>query len=244
MSPIWTKTPATASRLRGRLQKVLAAAAAQGLREGPNPAAWSGHLDAVFPRVSKLRRVTHHAAVPVAAMPKVAARLAAVGAAGDVAASAALFQILCACRPGEARGLRWEEIDLEAAIWKLPAARHKTSKPWRCPLSRQALAILKRMAALRISGEPLVFPGRKIGRPVSLSGMRNQLWAAGGTGATLHGSRSTFSDFSHERTDAKKTVIDHALGHGPTGTTAAYWRSDMLADRAKLMRAWGDYCHG
>ena len=252
LKPIWHKIPATASRLRGRLQKVLAAAAARGLRSGPNPASWAGHLDAVFPRVGVLHPTEHHPALPVADMPKVVAKLKGTMADDDIAAAAVLFQILTSCRPGEARGLRWEEIDRANALWLLPAARHKTGKAWRCPLSRPTLALLDRMARLRVPGDPsavLVFPGRKSGQPVSLTAMHRRFHTAGakaatGEPATIHGNRSSFTDWAHTKSTAKTGAIDHQLGHGPRGTRAAYWRDDHLTARVPLMAEWAAYCHG
>jgi integrase len=219
----------------------------QGLRSGPNPAAWGGNLDALFPRIGKLRPTVHHPALSVVDMPGVVAKLKAMVTDDDVAAAAVLFQALTSCRPGEARGLRWEEIDRANALWLLPANRHKTSKPWRCPLPKPVLSLLDRLARLIVPGDPsaaLVFPGRKSGQPVSLTAMQRRFHEAGAKAATLHGNRSVFADFCHTKTNAKKTAIDHQLGHGPRGTTAAYWRDDMLAARAPLMTRWAAYCHG
>jgi integrase len=116
LKPIWTAKPETASRLRGRIEKVLDAAKAKGFRGGENPARWRGHLDHLLPRPSKLAR-GHHAAMPYEDVPELVAKLRERG---ELAALALELCILTAARSGEILGMRWDEIDLNKKIWTVP----------------------------------------------------------------------------------------------------------------------------
>ena len=118
LKPIWQRTPETASRLRGRIERVLDAAGPRGSRSGENPARWRGHLDSLLPARQKLTR-GHHAAMPYAggagsSLPDLREREA-------IAALALEFAILTAARSGEVLGMRWAEIDPSAKIWTVPA---------------------------------------------------------------------------------------------------------------------------
>ena len=139
LKPIWTKTPETASRLRGRIARVLDAAAAKGLREGENPARWKGHLDHLLPKPPKLAR-GHHPAMPYADVPEFCHALKAREGMG---ARALEFLIHTAARSGEVRGATWAEMDLENKLWTVPGERMKAGKPHRVPLTDEAVAVLK-----------------------------------------------------------------------------------------------------
>src|SRR6476660_7701732 len=139
LKPIWTVKHETASRVRGRLEKVLDAAKAKGFRAGENPARWRGHLDHLLPRPSKLTR-GHHAAMPYEEVPAFIANLRERDA---LAAVALELCILTAARSGELLGMRWDEIDIQNAVWSLPAGRMKAGRPHRVPLSNRALAMLR-----------------------------------------------------------------------------------------------------
>jgi integrase len=117
LKPIWTSKAETASRLRGRIEKVLDAAKARGFREGENPARWRGHLDHLLPRPSKLSR-GHHAAMPYE---EIAAFIDKLRESGSLAALALELCILTATRSGEILGMRWPEIDLNKKVWTVPA---------------------------------------------------------------------------------------------------------------------------
>src|SRR5260221_4652900 len=121
LKPIWTKKAETASRVRGRIEKVLDAAKAKGFREGENPARWRGHLDHLLPRPSKLAR-GHHAAMPY---DDVAAFIAKLRKREALAALALELCILTAARSSEILGVRWPEVDLDKGIWTLPKHRMK-----------------------------------------------------------------------------------------------------------------------
>jgi hypothetical protein len=131
--PIWTTKTETASRLRQRLEAVLDYATVHGLRSGPNPATWKGNLDKVLPKPSRVRKVEHHRALPIDEMPGF---LADLRQRDGMAARCLEFVVMTACRSGEARGARWSEIDLQGAVWAVPASRMKSGRPHigcRCP---------------------------------------------------------------------------------------------------------------
>ena len=164
LKPIWTVKPETASRVRGRIEKVLDAAKAKGFRAGENPAHWRGHLDHLLPRPSKLTR-GHHAAMPYEEVP---AFIASLRERDALAAVALELCILTAARSGELLGMRWDEIDFQNAVWSLPAGRMKAGRPHRVPLSTRALAMLRKLEQSK-HGE-FVFAGHAPGRPLSEHG--------------------------------------------------------------------------
>ncbi len=163
LKPLWAKRPETASRLRGRIEKVLNAAKAKGLRSGENPALWRGHLDHLLPKRQRLSR-GHHAAMPIDGMPDFMSELRRRDA---VAAWALEFCILTAARSGEVLGARWDEIDREKRVWVVPRERMKAGREHRVPLSAAALAVIDKAAMARTEGNPFVFQGMKPGRPLS-----------------------------------------------------------------------------
>jgi integrase len=236
LKPIWTEKAETASRLRGRIERVLNAAKAKGFRSGENPAAWRGHLENLLPKRQKLAR-GHHAAMPYPDVPAFVARLREREA---VAALALEFAILTAARSGEVLGARWSEIDLAAKVWIIPPKRMKAAREHRVPLSERALAILKRAEAAKTSH--LVFPGQSAGRPLSVMAM-DMVLRRMGAGVTVHGFRSSFRDWAGNETHFPRELAEHALAH-VMGDKAeqAYRRGDALEKRRKLMDAWAAYC--
>ena len=158
LDPIWHQKPETASRVRGRIERVLDWAKVRGYRTGENPARWRGHLAQVYPAKGKVRKVRHHPAVPIDNLPAVYARLKASDGMG---AKAARFVILTAARPSEGAKARWPEFDRQGALWTVPAARMKADKDHRAPLSAEALAILDELAELRTHRNGYVFPGAR-----------------------------------------------------------------------------------
>jgi integrase len=165
IEPMWSTTPETASRVRGRIELVLDWAKVRKLRDGENPARWRGHLDKLLPRRGKLSR-GHHEAVPCAELP---AFMAELRARPGVAARALEWTILRATRTGEAVGARWAELDLEARLWTIPASRTKTQREHRVPLADRALAILAKLPAEAEHG--FVFIGGRFGAPPGHSAM-------------------------------------------------------------------------
>lgn len=241
LTPIWHTKPETARRVRGRIEVILDAAAARGWRGGENPALWRGHLARLLPARGKAAPVRHHAAV---AWREVGQVMAALQQRSSTAPIALRFLILTAARSGEVRGATWREIDLEAAVWTIPAERMKAGRPHRVPLSEPALAILREMDALRgveRRQDSLVFPGQKRGKPLSdaaLSGVVKQV----APGATVHGFRSSFRDWCAE-TGHPRELAEQALAHTVGDKTeAAYFRSDLFQRRRALTADWAAHC--
>jgi integrase len=237
LKPIWLEKPETASRLRGRIEKVLDAAKAMGQRQGENPARWRGHLDHLLPRPSKLTR-GHHAAMAYENVPRFVGRLR------DRQATAALaleFCILTAARSGEVLGAKWSEIDFEKKLWTVPADRMKAGREQRVPLSTRAMAILQGLG--QANPDEHVFAGQKAGRPLSSMAMEMMLRRMQVDDATVHGFRSSFRDWAGNETSFPREIIEAGLAH-VIGDKAeqAYRRGDALEKRRKLMDAWGVYC--
>jgi integrase len=237
LKPLWNEKPETASRLRGRIERVLDAAKAQGLRNGENPARWRGHLDQLLPKRQRLAR-GHHAAMKYAELPGFISQLQARQA---IAALALEFVVLTAARSGEVLGARWDEIDLDRAIWTIPAARMKAGRQHRVPLSKRALKIVKAMHEGR-DGD-CVFPGQNAGKSLSAMALEMVLRRMKIEGVTVHGFRSAFRDWSAECTNFTNEVCEAALAHViENKAEAAYRRSDLFDKRRKLMEAWAVYC--
>ena len=236
LSPIWQSKPETASRLRGRIERVLDFAKVRGWRSGENPAFWRGHLKNVLPPRRKLTR-GHHAAMPYAEVPAFFLRLHGSTA---MAARALEFLILTAARSGEVLNARWAEIDLSEGVWSVPAQRMKAGRLHRVPLSATALAILAGLGSARIS--EFVFPGQRPGRPLSSSAMEMLLRRMKADEYTSHGFRSAFRDWTGDRTDFSRDIAEAALAHRVgDATEQAYRRSDALDKRRLLMEAWTAY---
>lgn len=239
--PLWATKTETATRLRQRIEAVLDYAAVHGLCDNArNPARWRGVLDKVLPPPRKVTAREHHAAAPYQDVPRI---MAALSAMEHTSALALRFIILTACRSGEARGARWQEIDLDAKTWTIPAARMKAARPHRVPLSEPALAILHSVAALRRDGVDLVFPGARDGLLSDVAVAKTLRAIA--PGVTVHGFRSSFRTWCEEQTSYPRSVTEAALAHvNADKVEAAYQRSDLFERRRELMAAWGDYCTG
>jgi integrase len=236
LRPIWTAKTETASRVRGRIEKILDAAKARGYRRAENPARWRGHLDHLLPKQAKLSR-GHHAAMPYADVP---AFLEALRQRYAIAGLALEFCILTAARTGEVLGARWEEIDMTGHVWTIPGARMKAGREHRVPLSGRALAILDIMAAARIGD--FVFPGQKKGKPLSGMAMEMMLRRMKIENATVHGFRSSFRDWAGNETNFPRELAEQALAH-VIGDKAeqAYRRGDALERRRALMEEWANF---
>lgn len=237
LSPIWTTKTETASRLRGRIERVLDWAIASKHREGDNPARWRGHLKELLAAPSKVKKVQHHAAMPYTALPAFMERLRALD---SVSGRALQFTVLTAARTGEAIGARWNEIDLAEKVWTIPADRMKANREHRVPLTDQVAAILNKLPR---EGE-FVFPGAKEGKPLSNMAMLELLRGMDDSeGLTVHGFRSSFRDWAAERTNFPRDIAEAALAHTIADKTeAAYRRGDALEKRRRLMQAWTSYC--
>jgi integrase len=241
LEPIWAKKPETASRVRQRIENILDLAKVRGHRDGENPARWRGHLDKLLPAPSKVRKVEHLAALPYAAL---SAFLASLRPREAVAARALEFLILTAARTGEAMGARWSEIDLLDKTWTVPAARMKAHREHRVPLSPRALAILGDMEALYGGvADAYVFPGGKLGKPLSNMSFLMLLRRMELADLTVHGFRATFKTWASECTSFQNEIVEAALAHVIGGKVEqAYRRGDMFEKRRRLMQQWATFC--
>ncbi len=235
LEPIWNTKHETARRVRGRIERVLSAAKAAGLRTGDNPAAWKDNLQPIFGAQRKAKK--HHAALPYVDMP---AFMADLRARDSMSAKAVEFAILTAARSGEVRGLRWQEIDFAEKLWTVPADRMKMKKEHRVPLTDRAIAILESLKTSKSKPEHFVFPGARRDEPLSDMALLEAVRQLR-SGITTHGFRSSFRDWAGDCTAFPRDVAEAALAHVIQGTEAAYRRSDALKRRRELMQAWADY---
>lgn len=232
LEPIWTEKTETASRLRGRIEVILDYATAKGLRDGPNPARWKGHLALTLPARRKVAPVQHHAAIPVLEMPAFLKQLRGMD---GVSARALEFLTLTAARSGEVRGMTWGEVDLKNKLWTVPASRMKAKREHRVPLSDAAWLILESIK--RVNGVNLVFPGTRGGAlsDMSLTAVMRRM----GVEAVPHGLRSSFRNWTAEMTSYPNEVAEMALAHTVSSATeAAYRRGDLLEKRRPMMTDW------
>lgn len=236
LTPLWQRAPETASRLRGRIEAVLDAAKAKGYRNGENPAAWRGHLSHLLPRRQKLTR-GHHAAMAYSDIP---AFIAILRERDALAALALEFTILTAARSGETLGARWDEMDLKAQVWELPAHRMKAGKAHRVPLSGRVIEIIEILGKARTND--FLFPGHARGKPLSNMAMEMMLRRMNVEDATVHGFRSAFRDWAGNETSFPREVAEAALAHVIGGVEGAYRRGDALEKRRALMAAWAQHC--
>ena len=237
LQPIWKRTPETAERLRGRIENVLSAAKAKGLRSGENPAAWKGHLDQLLPKRQRLKR-GHHAALPYENLAEFFGHLSTKSA---MAARALQFLILTAARSGEVLGATWSEIDLDRGLWIVSASRMKAGREHRVPLSDAALNVLRTVDAA-MEPEDYLFWGKSPDRPLSSMTMA-MLLRRMVPSVTVHGFRSSFRDWAAEVSSFPHEVCEKALAHTIANKSeAAYRRGDLLDKRRELMEAWADYC--
>jgi integrase len=244
LEPIWKEKPESASRLRGRIEAILDWASARGLRTGDNPARWRGHLDSLLPARAKVRAVTHHPALPYA---DIGAFMTSLREQDGVAARALEFAILTTARTGEVLGAKLEEIDVEAKLWTVPAARMKSKREHRVPLSKRAIEILRAASARPNANSNLkqgfIFAGRRPSEPLSNMAMLQLLSRMGRSDLTVHGFRSTFRDWAAESTNYPRELAEAALAHvNADKVEAAYLRGDLFEKRRTFMNAWAKYC--
>ena len=236
LEPIWHDKTETATRVRQRMESVLSWATTSGYRQGDNPAQWKGRLEHVLARPSKLKKVTHHRALP---WQEVGEFMAELRKRKGMASRALEFAILTAARSGEVRNATWDEVDLERCVWTVPGTRMKAGKDHRVPLSDPALAILKELP--RFEGSDFIFSAPRGGplSDMSISAVTRRM----GVNAVPHGFRSTFKDWCRSTTSFPDEVSELALAHvSNDATRAAYARDELLQQRGLLMVAWAKYC--
>lgn len=238
LEPIWTTKTETASRVRGRIESVLNWATVRGYRSGENPARWRGHLDQLLAAPKKVAKVEHHAALDVNAMPGFVSKLRIQKGVG---ARALEFAILTAARSGEVRGATWDEIDMQASTWTVPAIRMKAGKEHRVPLSSTAVDLLRDLTQFKEIA--LIFPSTKKSplSDMTLTAVLRRM----AVDAVPHGFRSTFKDWASERTSYPSELSEMALAHTIVSKVeAAYRRGDLFDRRRDLMRDWAEFCNG
>lgn len=234
LEPIWKDKPETASRVRGRIETILDAAKARGYRQGENPARWRGHIAQILPARSRLTR-GHHKAMAYDAIP---AFMTALRAREAMAALALEFAILTATRTSEVLGATWAELDLDKAIWTIPASRMKAGKEHRIPLSPRAVEILE---AVKPLSKEWLFPADKGGKLSTMA--MSMLLRRMKLDCTVHGFRSGFRDWAAECTGYAHEVCEMALAHViGNKSEAAYRRGDLFDKRRRLMADWATYC--
>lgn len=239
LQPIWATKTETATRVRGRIEKVLDWAKVQGYRSGDNPAAWKGHLSEALPKPSKVAGAGHHAALPWPEMGQFMETLRAMPGAGSLAMQ---LIILTATRTSEVIESKWSEFDLEAGLWVIPKERMKGFREHRVPLSKKAIAVLAQVKWDN-KASAFVFPGAKLDTPISNMTCLAALKRMGRSDLTVHGFRSTFRDWAAESTAYPRDVCEMALAHAiEDKSEAAYRRGDLLEKRARLMAEWADFC--
>jgi integrase len=238
LEPIWRTKTVTANRVRSRMELVLDWAKVRGYRDGENPARWRGHLDKLLPKPGKVATVEHHEAMPYAEVGAFMKELR--GRKGRVA-EALEFIILTAARLSEAVNAKWEEIDWQNKVWIVPAARMKSAREHRVPLSDAATGVLQRL--MDTNQSDYIFPGKNGKKPLFDGRCLRLLKEVGHEDLTVHGFRSTFRDWAAEQTSTPSRIAEAALAHVVGDQTeAAYQRGDLLKKRRLLMQSWAEYC--
>lgn len=241
LRPIWLTKAETAGRVKQRLRAVLAWGWAHGYCQS-NPVDVVAHLLPVQP--GKTVRTQHQPAMPWPFIPEFASQHLPVPKCTEVGRQVLAFLILTAARSGEVRYMAWDEVDLKAAIWTVPAARMKAKQIHRVPLSKQAMAILKFQ---RGHHETLVFPSIRSQTALSdmaLTALLRRVQATSdvtGRTATAHGFRSSFRDWCSEN-GYPRDLAERSLAHTvPNKVEAAYHRTDLLEQRRPMMQAWANF---
>lgn len=189
------------------------------------------------------REAKHHAAItdPKELAPLLTAIEAYHGS--IIVKSALMLTPMLFVRPGELQKMEWSEINLDEAIWSIPAAKMKTRQPHIVPLAKQAISILLELRPLTGFGQ-YVFPGRTSSRPMSNNSINAALRYLGYDGKTVtgHGFRATARTILDEVLHQRIDFIEHQLAHAvrdPNGR--AYNRTAHLEERRKMMQLWSDY---
>ncbi len=254
LQPIWLEKTETASRLRGRIESVLNWATVTELRKGDNPARWKGNLSELLPKPSKITKSGHHAALALKDVPE---WWNCLNGRDGMAARALQFACLTAARSGEVRGMTWAEVDLDAALWVIPAERMKAGREHRVPLPGKAVELLQGLA--RLNSSPYVFYAPQGGMlsDMALSAVMRRIQAAeekagregfldsrSGRPAVPHGLRSTFRDWAAEKGYdhvQAELALAHAVG---SEVERAYRRTDLLERRRQMLEDWAGFVRG
>jgi integrase len=234
LTPIWNEIPETAARLRGRIERILGAAKAKGLRpiDSINPAAWDGHLEHFLKRPRK--RIKRRAAMAWQGMPAFVAELRKKH---STSARALEITILAWTRTSETVGARCGEVDLARRLWTIPGERMKAGVEHVIPLTDRMVAIFEVMM-LGLRADERVFPLSSMAMLMLLKGM-------GHRNLTVHGFRSAARDWAGDATDHPREIAEMALAHAVgSAVEQAYRRGSALAKRGALMADWEAFLAG
>ena len=254
LRPIWIEKNETAKRLRGRIETIFDYAKAMGYFVGDNPAEWKGNLEPILGNLKQVSRP--HPSLPYE---QVAEFIQHLRQKKGISPKALEFAILTACRSGEIFGARWQEIDFKNKVWIIPKERMKAEKEHRVPLSNKALTLLESIKPYT-QLQDFIFPAPRNGSMLSdmslttlIKRMHEQKLKENGLGyidpkqnrvITTHGFRSTFRDWSADKTDYPREVCEHVLAHKlPDEVEAAYLRGAYLEKRKGLMTDWAKFCN-
>ena len=261
LEPRWIEITETMTRVRGRIEKVLAYASAMGWRTGSNPASWTGNLSEALPSPSRIKKGRHW---PALSTHDATEWFALLRQRIGISARCLEFVCLTAARSGEARGARWSEIDLQTGVWRVPAERMKMKVAHEVPLSTAAQKLLRNLP--RVEGEDLVFPsptgktlsdmalsqlmrridhGRLMAEERSGDTPRGFIDDQSGRPAVVHGLRATFRTWTMDMTVFPSELAERSLAHRVgSQTERAYARGSVLDQRRTLMDAWAKFLHG
>ena len=254
LKPIWFEKTETASRLRGRIEAVLSWATVAELRKGDNPARWKGNLAELLPKPSKITKTGHFPALALSDLPDWWEKLSSRE---GMAAQALQFSCLTAARSGEVRGMVWGEVDLDTALWTIPADRMKAGSEHRVPLPSKAVELLDGLT--RLNSSPFVFYAPQGGMlsDMSISAVMRRIQAAEEKGgrdgfldarskrpAVPHGLRSTFRDWAAEK-GYDHVLAELALAHTVgSEVERAYRRTDLIEKRRAMLEDWAGFALG
>ncbi|KXO80531.1 integrase [Acinetobacter venetianus] len=254
IQPIWIEKNETAKRIRGRVETIFDYAKAMGYFEDDNPAEWKGNLEPILGNLKQESRP--HPSLPYE---QVAEFIQHLRQKKGISPKALEFAILTACRSGEIFGAKWQEIDFKNNVWIIPKERMKAEKEHRVPLSRELIALLESIQD-HTQAQDFIFPAPRTGGMLSdmslttlIKRMHEQKVKENGLGyidpkqnriITTHGFRSTFRDWSADKTDYPREVCEHVLAHKlPDEVEAAYLRGAYLEKRKELMKDWANFCN-
>jgi len=226
----------TASRVRGRIERIWDAERVAGNVSGDNPARWKGHLEHLLPAPERLKQKRNHPALPYDQAP---ALYAALRFRTSRTARALRFLLLTAARTGEVTGMPdLSEIDFERKLWLIPGERMKSDVDHEVPLVPEAMELLRDL--------PRDKPPFDLSENSMLYFLQRDPPKGLGFPCTVHGLRSTFRDWVSETTNHSREVAEMAIAHQVKDKTEAAYRRGKLREKRKvLMEDWLHYLkHG
>ncbi|MDC4599638.1 tyrosine-type recombinase/integrase [Acinetobacter baumannii] len=254
LEPIWIEIHETAKRVRGRIETIFDYAKAMEYFVGDNPAAWKGNLEPILGNLKQESRP--HPSLPYE---QVAEFIQHLRQKKGISSKALEFAILTACRSGEVFGAMWKEIDFKNKVWIIPKERMKADKEHRVPLSQVGISLLEKLyQEAHPQPDDFIFPTPRSGEMLSdmsltamIKRMHEQKFKEDSIGyidpkqnrvITTHGFRSTFRDWSADKTNYPREVCEHVLAHKlPDEVEAAYLRGAYLEKRKGLMEDWANF---